>query len=172
MNRVLWLLAALSLAAPARALSTTVQIPGTDVTFDLPAGFVRMPDDIRKLKYARGTPPQVVYSTPGPSWAVNIAFALSPRPLPGGHVQAFQQQAERTFKAVPGVQWVGSDCRTVAGRQWCSVRFWIPGLDAPIYNDLRSTLVGGKLLLVTANASKARYPQDKAQLKAALDSLR
>lgn len=170
MNRLLFPAAALLLSSAALAARLTV--PGTDVSLDLPAGFQPMPRDIIALKYSRGTPPAHVYSTPGPSYAVNIAFALRDVALPGGSLAPAQAALERSITGTPGFRWVSRGVEKVAGREWIVLRFWVNGLDTPIYNHLRVTRQGDKTLLVTANVTKKLYPQYAARLDVAMKSLR
>lgn len=148
-----------------------VAIPGTDVTVEVPVGFVRMPADILKLKYSRGRPPALVYSTPGPHWEVNVAFDRREVQVPGGLPQV-QAALEASVRPVPGFRWVSHGIRTVNGRDWVVLQFWANGLDTPIFNDLRALGVPGGVLIVSANVTKAQYPKYAAILGAALDSLR
>lgn len=165
------LLAPLLLLSTAQSLSTRVKVPNTNVSFELPSGFVPMPADILKLKYSRGTPPAQVYSTPGPSWAVNIAFDRRNVKLPSGGLAELQKALESSITGASGFRWEKHGIQKLNGRDWIVLQFWVDGLDTPIYNDLRATPDQGGLLLVTANVTKALYPQYAKSLKAALDSL-
>lgn len=149
-----------------------VGLAGTTLSMDVPADFVKMPQDVIDLKYSRGRPPGTVYSTPGPSWAVNIAFdkrdvAVSPTQL-----KDVRASLERSVAGVPGFRWVSRGVRQIGGRDWVVMQFWVQGLDTTLYNDLRATSDGGKLLLVTANVTKELYPKYGKALGAALDSLK
>ena len=167
------LLPAAALLLASQAADTRVTVRGTGVSLALPAGFVPMPADVIALKYSRGgTPPAYVYSTPGPSWAVNIAFAVRDVELPPGDLAPVQAVLERSVQGTPGFRWVGRGIERVSGRDWIVLRFWVDGLDQPIYNHLRATREGKKTLLVTANVTKALYPKYAAGLDAAMKSLR
>ncbi|WP_216323194.1 hypothetical protein [Deinococcus aestuarii] len=171
MNVLLPGLAALLLAS--QAADTRVTVPGTGVSLALPAGFVPMPPEVVALKYSRGgTPPTSVYSTPGPSWAVNIAFAVRDVQLPPGDLSPAQAALERSVQGTPGFRWVKHGIERVSGRDWIVLQFWVNGLDQPIYNHLRATREGKKTLLVTANVTKTLYPKYAAQLDAAMKSLK
>ena len=155
------------------ALSARVTVPGTSVSLTVPEGFVPMPADILALKYSRGgNPPTAVYSTPGPSWAVNIAFALRDVQLPPCSLAPAQAALEKSVQATPGFRWVKHGIERVGGREWVVLKFWVDGLDTPIYNDLRATREGNKTLLVTANVTKELYPKYAKTLDAAMGSLR
>lgn len=155
------------------ALSARVKVPGTSVSINVPAGFVPMPAEILALKYARGAqPPTQVYSTPGPSWAVNIAFALQKRALPAGDLSPVRLSLESGIEKLPGFRWVRHDVQNIAGRDWIVLQFWVDGLDTPIYNHLRVSREGNQTLLVTANVTKALYPKYAATLDAAMQSLK
>lgn len=154
------------------ALAARVAVPGADVSVELPAGFRPMPKDIIDLKYSRGTPPTHVYSSPGPSWAVNIAFALRPAALPPGPLTTAQKALEGSIENTPGFRWVARGTERAGGREWIVLRFWVQGLDGPIYNHLRVTRQGQKTLLVTANVTQKLYPRFSAQLDAAMKSLK
>ncbi|WP_235692785.1 hypothetical protein [Deinococcus aquaedulcis] len=169
MRRVLTVLLLAAVLSPAQA--APVEVPGTGVRFTVPQGFVKMPPDILKLKYARGTPPAAVYSTPGPSWAVNIAFAVRRVEVPGD-MTVLKSLLERSVQGVPGFRWDSRGIKTLGTRSWVVLRFWVQGADGPIYNDLRATPVPGGLLIVTANAAKSQYPKYVKVLGTALDSLR
>ncbi|MVN85252.1 hypothetical protein GO986_00510 [Deinococcus sp. HMF7620] len=169
MRRVLPALLLTVLSVSAHAAPVTV--PGTNVQFTVPAGFVKMPPDILKLKYSRGTPPAAVYSTPGPHWDVNIAFAVRRAQVPAD-LGELQSVLERSVQGAPGFRWESHSVQKLGERSWVVLRFWVSGLDTPIYNDLRAVPVPGGLLIVTANATKAQYPKYLKPLTAALDSLR
>ncbi|WP_161880981.1 hypothetical protein [Deinococcus alpinitundrae] len=155
------------------AAAERVRVPGTDLSIDLPVGFIAMPPDVVASKYARTTtPPTQVYSTPGPHWEVNIAFAMRDVRLPDGDLNPTRTALEGPLKNVPGFRWVKHDVETVAGREWIVLQFWVNGLDTPIYNDLRVTRQGDKTLLVTANVTKALYGPYAARLGAAMQSLK
>lgn len=155
------------------ALGARVTVPGTRVSLAVPEGFVPMPADILALKYSRGgNPPNTVYSTPGPSWAVNIAFALRDVKLPPGSLAPAQAALGRSVEATPGFRWVKHGIERVGNREWIVLKFWVDGLDQPIYNDLRATREGEKTLIVTANVTKTLYPKYAKTLDTAMGSLR
>ncbi|MEF2278595.1 hypothetical protein V3W47_09810 [Deinococcus sp. YIM 134068] len=155
------------------ALGARVTVPGTSVSLAVPEGFVPMPADILALKYSRGgNPPSSVYSTPGPSWAVNIAFSLRDVRLPPGSLTPAQAALERSVQATPGFRWVKRGIERVGNREWIVLKFWVNGLDQPIYNDLRATREGEGTLIVSANVTKTLYPKYVKSLDAAMSSLR
>lgn len=155
------------------AAAERVRVPGTDLSIDLPTGFIVMPPGVIASKYSRtAAPPTQVYSTPGPHWEVNIAFALRNVRLPDGDLNPARTALEGPLKNVPGFRWVRHDVQTVAGREWIVLQFWVNGLDTPIYNDLRVTRQGDKTLLVTANVTKVLYGSYAARLGAAMQSLK
>ncbi len=159
------------LGLPAGASRVTV--PGTTVSVDVPSGFVPMPKSVIDSKYSRGSaPPTAVYSTPGPSWDVNIAFALRDQALPTGDLAPVQAALERSIAPTPGLRWVSRRIVRSGGREWVDLQFWVKGLDTEIYNHLRVTREGQKTLLVTANMTKAQYPKYARQLDAAMNGLK
>jgi hypothetical protein len=165
------LLGLLLLAPPPVAARVTV--PGTTVSLNVPAGFIPMPAEVLKLKYSRGgLPPTQVYSTPGPHWEVNIAFALRNVALPKSDLLAVQKSLENSVSGTPGFRWVAHGIERVGGRDWIVLQFWVDGLDTPIYNHLRVSAEGQKTLLVTANVTKKLYAKYAPQLDAAMKSLK
>ncbi|GBF05646.1 hypothetical protein DAERI_050155 [Deinococcus aerius] len=167
------LLPGVALLLLSTATETRLTVPGTSVSLALPAGFAPMPADVIALKYSRGgKPPTQVYSTPGPSYAVNIAFALRDVKLPAGSLAPAQTSIERSIAGTPGLRWLERGVKRVGDREWIVLRFWVDGLDQPIYNHLRVTREGDKTLLVTANVTKTLYPQYAAKLDAAMNSLK
>lgn len=165
------LLAALLTGLPTSAARVTV--PGTTVSVDVPAGFVPMPKSVIDSKYSRGSaPPTAVYSTHGPHWDVNIAFALRDQPLPAGDLAPVQAALERSIAPTPGLRWVGRRVVKSGGREWIDLQFWVRGLDTEIYNHLRVTRQGQKMLLVTTNMTKAQYLKYGAHLDATMNGLK
>lgn len=165
-----FLIAALLLGLPASAARVTV--PGTTVSVDVPSGFVPMPQSVIDSKYSRGSaPPTAVYSTPGPHWDVNIAFALRNQALPAGDLAPVQAALERSIAPTPGLRWVSRRIVNSSGREWIDLQSWVKGLDTEIYNHLRVTREGQKTLLVTANMTKAQYPKYARQLDDAMNGL-
>lgn len=92
--------------------------------------------------------------------------------LPPGSLAPAQAALERSIQGTPGFRWVGRGIERVGNRDWIVLRFWVDGLDQPIYNHLRATREGDKTLLVTANVTKTLYPQYAAKLDAAMKSLK
>lgn len=161
------------LLCPSLVLAARVTIPGTTVTLAVPKGFVAMPKTVIASKYARGgKPPSVVYSTPGPKWSVNIAFALRNAALPAGSLAPVQAGLERSIRSAPGFRWVRHGIVKSGGREWIDLQFWVNGIDTPIYNHLRLTRQGRKTLIVTANVTKALYPQYGRTLDNAMNGLK
>ncbi|WP_425147163.1 hypothetical protein [Deinococcus sp.] len=166
-------LTALALLLPGSALGERLTVPGTSVSVDVPAGFVPMPKSVIDSKYSRGgLPPTAVYSTPGPHWEVNIAFALRNTALPAGDLAPVQAGLERSITATPGFRWVKRGIVKSGGRDWIDLEFWVDGIDTPIYNHLRVTREGQKTLLVTGNVTKALYPKYGAVIDAAMNGLK
>ena len=170
MNRILLPLFALLLPSLAQALH--VRIPQTSVSVDVPADFILMPASVIASKYARGTPPSTVYSSPGPNWAANIAFALRAQALPPGSLRNVEAGVEKSLEGAPGLRWVKRGVVNVGGREWIALQFWVDGLDAPIYNHLRITREGKGTLLVTANVSQAAFAKYGPELDAAMNGLK
>ena len=161
----------LTLASPALAARTTVS--GTSLSIELPGDFVPMTSEAIATKYGRGGQrPSTVYSTPGPNYSVNIAFRLAEQALTPKQLPEVKPVLEKAIQATPGFRWVSRGFTKLAGREWIVLRFWVDGLDAPIYNDMRVTSEGGKLLIVTANSSTSAYSKYSAKLSAALLSLK
>ncbi len=167
---------ALLLASPAlfqTAQAARVTIPATTVSLEVPAGFVAMPKSVIDSKYSRGgNPPSTVYSTPGPHWDVNIAFALRNTPLPAGNLAPVQAGLERSIQATPGFRWVKHGIVKSGKREWIDLQFWVNGVDTPIYNHLRLTREGRKTLIVTANVTRAQYAKYGRTLDNAMNGLK
>jgi hypothetical protein len=164
------LAAALTLISP--ALAARVTVPGTSISVAVPAGFAPMPASVIASKYARGTPPSSVYSTPGPGWEANIAFALSNQSLPAGSLASVQTELERSIQGAPGFKWVKHGVVKSGGREWVDLQFWVSAPDTTIYNHLRVTREGQKTLYVTANVTKRLYSKYGAALDAAMNGLK
>lgn len=166
-------LALLALLLIPSGLAARITVPGTDVSIELPAAFVQMPRDVLEAKYLRGgQPPTQVYSTPGPNWDVNIAFALRGSPLPAGDLNPARLALEKSVQATPGFRWVKHGTEKVGGREWIVLQFWVNGIDTPIYNHLRVTRQGRKTLLVSANMTKAQYPKWAKVLDQTMQSMK
>jgi hypothetical protein len=171
-KRLCFALLSLLLLAPP-PLAERVTVPGTTVSINVPTGFIPMPPDVLQLKYSRGgLPPAQVYSTPGPNWEVNIAFALRNVALPKSDLLSVQKSLENSVNKTPGFRWVKRGIERVGGRDWIVLRFWVNGLDTPIYNHLRVSAEGQQTLLVTANVTKKLYAKYAPQLDAAMQSLK
>ena len=162
-----------ALLLTASALATRITIPGTTVSLDVPAGFVNMPQSVIDSKYSRGgNPPSTVYSTPGPHWAVNIAFAIRNTALPAGNLAPVQAGLERSLQGTPGFRWVSHGIVKSGSAEWIDLQFWVDGIDTPIYNHLRVTRQGQKTLIVTANVTKALYGRYGQTLDVAMNGLK
>ncbi|WP_424949260.1 hypothetical protein [Deinococcus sp.] len=168
-----FLLALAALLPVSVARAARVTIPGTTVSLEVPAGFVAMPPDVIASKYSRGgNPPSTVYSTPGPHWDVNIAFALRNTALPAGSLAPVQAGLERSITDTPGFRWVSHGIVNAGSRDWIDLQFWVNGADTPIYNHLRVTREGQKTLIVTANATKEQYGKYGKTLDDAMNGLK
>ena len=166
-----FLLTALLLGPPAGASRVTV--PGTTVSVDVPRGFVPMPTSVVNSIYSRGSAEGlIVYSTPGPNWDVNIAFALRNQALPAGDLGPVQATMERTIAPTPGLRWVKRGIVKSGGREWIDLQFWVKPFATESYNHLRVTRQGHKTLVVTAIMTKDQYSRYGSQLDAAMNGLK
>ena len=118
------LIPALSLLLGA-AQAERVKLAGTGLSLEVPAGFAKMPQDVIDLKYSRGRPPGTVYSTPGPNWAVNIAFDRRDVAVKPGELKEIQGVLEKSVQGVAGFRWVKRDLQTISGRPWVVMQFWV-----------------------------------------------
>ena len=155
------------------ASASRVTVPGTTVSVDVPAGFVPMPKSVIDTIYSRGSSQGLtVYSTPGPDWDVNIAFALRDQTLPAGNLAPVQATMERTIAPTPGLRWVKRGVVRSGGREWIDLQFWVKPFATESYNHVRVTRQGQKTLVVTAIMTKAQYSRYGARLDAALNGLK
>ena len=83
-----------------------------------------------------------------------------------------QAALERSIAPTPGLRWVGRRVVKSGGREWIDLQFWVRGLDTEIYNHLRVTRQGQKMLLVTTNMTKAQYLKYGAHLDATMNGLK
>ncbi len=132
-----------------------------------------MPQSVIDSKYSRGSsPPSAVYSTPGPHWEVNIAFAIRNTALPAGDLAPVQASLERSVQGTPGFRWVSHGIVKSGSAEWIDLQFWVDGIDTPIYNHLRVTRQGQKTLIVTANVTKKLYARYGQTLDVAMNGLK
>ncbi len=103
---------------------------------------------------------------------MNIAFAIRNTALPAGDLAPVQASLERSVQGTPGFRWVSHGIVRSGTAEWIDLRFWVDGIDTPIYNHLRVTRQGQKTLIVTANVTKALCGRYGKTLDSAMNGLR
>ncbi len=153
------------------ALAARVTVPGTTLSLEVPPGFAPMTADVIALKYPRGVPPRLVYTTP--DTRVNIAFELRDATLPAGQLKAFGAYMKAFIASnLRVLSWERNGLRALGGRDWYELAFTFQAADQPVYDRILITSEQGRALVVTANATVTALPQHRGALDAALNSIR
>ena len=153
------------------ALATRVTVPGTTLSLEVPSGFTRMTADMIALKYSRGVPPRMVYTTADSR--VNIAFELRDSKLPAARLGEFGVfMKDFIGKNIKVLKWEGSGPRSLGGRAWYELAFTFQATDQPVYDRLLITSEQGRALVVTVNATTQDLPKYRPVLDQAINSLR
>lgn len=148
-----------------------VSLANGRVSFELPAGFRAMTDEMIRFKYPRGNPPTYVYANEKLNVSVAITFspqALSPRQLP-----ELKSAMEQTLpRMVPGLKWLAREIVEINGTPWVHFELTSHAIDTDIHNHMYMTSLDGKLLGFNFNSTIGQYEKYKDALAQSRNSIR
>lgn len=144
---------------------------GGRVSFDVPTGFQQLTPQEVARKYPAATSPMQVYATD--LHGVSIAYGATVHALrPDQLAEAKDALANSMSSTRSDLQWVSKDVVTINGTRWVHLEFISQAIDSKIHNHLLATSVDGKMVMITFNATVAKYASYKAALDRTRASLR
>jgi hypothetical protein len=158
------LLASLVLISSAHAQEKVV-FANDKVSFVLPVGFSRMPQEIVDKKYPRGSTPEYVFSNE--KTTVSIAAGYTPNSnLTFEQLPQFKEFMEKTFERnVPGLQWITRGFKEINEIQWIHLEFQSHAIDTEIRNIILMTALDNGLVMFNFNSTVGDYEFYKAALE-------
>ena len=139
------------------------------VQFLRPEQFSVMSDQLRRTKYPAKGAPQIVFTNEATS--VNVALNHTEDKVRIRELPRFARQMQSALKP-SATEWLGTQQRTIAGRQWVTFEFRSAAIDTQIRNLLACTSLDNRLLLLSFNTTVQEEPEWWPVGAAIIDSLR
>lgn len=152
------------------AMAGSVGVPGTNVSFDPPAGFELLSDEVMDIKYNKGQRPETAYGNS--TAATSIAFDLRDIPILSSQLDGLREVFVRDLgRIIPGVQWIRHETVEMSGHRWVYLEMTSSAIDTDIHNIMLLTSYRGKLLLFNFNSTREEFPRYEQQLRQSIASI-
>lgn len=153
------------------AQATDVTSEDGKISFTVPDDFAPLNDEERSAKYPAGNAPR--YLVGNATRTTNIAYDIKSSKIEYHDLLEFQSILTESFaRAVPNVQFVMNDIRTMNGRQWIYIELTSAAYEADIHNIILVTPYKDDLLMFTFASTKKEFPLLKDALRASIKSIR
>ena len=162
------LLIAAALALP--LIAEPVKVAGTEITFEPPAGFKALSQEMIARKWPSNMAPRFAVGTP--TGKTTVAYDLKPHQVPQDKLGEVQQQFTQMFeRMIPGIAWKKNEIIEHSGQKWLMMELTSNAVDTDIYNIMMMTGYEGKMLVFNFNSTKDDFPQHEAALRKSLSSI-
>lgn len=161
----------LIITAPALICTAEViTIPETSISFNVPADFKPLSQEIIDIKYPSSRAPRYVIGNESAS--TTIAYDLKPYKIPQDKLGEVQKSFTELFsRIIPGIRWKKNEIITKAGTKWLYLEMTSNAIDTDIYNMMLLTGYKDQMVIFNFNSTKEDFPQYEAQLRQSMDSI-
>jgi len=164
------ILSLLLLAFSGLTAADEMQVGATGITFNAPAEFVELSDEIINIKWPHNR---------RPAWAVGnknagttIAYDLKPHDISTAPLDTILEQFKGLFeRIVPGIEWIETDVTTLDDKEWGFMEFTSNAVDTDIHNIMLFTSFEKKMLVFNFNSTKEEFEQYEDELRKAVESI-
>jgi hypothetical protein len=152
------------------ATAATLVVPGSDVSFDAPAGFTQLSAEELQVKYPRERAP--AFAVGNESRGTTIACALQDEDLRLDQLQDAMVGIVSVFEhKLPGMQWKQHIVIRLHEQPWIYLELTSHAADTDIHNVMLMTSLRGKLFLCNFNSTVEEFPQVEAALNRSMQSI-
>lgn len=152
------------------ATAAPIVIPGTEVTFEPPAGFTKLTADELSFKFPRGGGPD--FAVGNDTRATTIACDVRAVALPPDQLQdAMNEMMPAMEKSVPGLQWKQHGIINMHGHPWIYLEMTSQAVDTGIHNVMLLTSLRGGAFVCNFNSTTEEYPRLETALLKSMQSI-
>lgn len=148
-----------------------VRIDRGKITFEVPAGFNQLPQDVVDRKWPAKQAPRFVVGTEGGT--TTIDYDLKPYQLPADKLPEVRKSFTKQFeRVVPGIVWKRNEIVQLAGRKWICFEMTSTAVDTDIHNMTLMTGFEGQMLVFNFNSTREAFPRVEKALRKSMNSIR
>ncbi len=156
---------------PVRA--ETVTLPGTEISFEPPAEFAPLSQEVMDFKWPSNRAPQ--YAIGNETGGTTIAYDLKPQP--NEMTQESLPELQKTFvqvfeRAIPNIEWKKNDTVSIGGQNWLMLEMTSSAIDTDIYNIMLVTDYEGDLAMFNFNSTKEEFPVYEVALRKSIETIK
>ncbi|MEQ1754241.1 MAG: hypothetical protein ABL973_08905 [Micropepsaceae bacterium] len=153
--------------ATASEMKTVSMLDGK-VELSIPAVFLPMSDDMKKIKYSGANPPRDIYTDE--RGTVNIGANIAAYPK-GKSMAEMLSLLSTSMERVRNISsWDHKELRVIGGREYGVLECTVKTLDTEVYNFIYFTRSGDKLIVITTNSTVEKLSEWKAALMESVES--
>lgn len=151
-------------------LAETMTVEGTTVTFEAPADFKPLSEEIIALKWPSHRAPN--YAVGNEAGSTTIAYDYK-ADVTGATLPVLKTQFTAVFdQSIPGIEWIKNEIVMLDGEEWIMFEMTSNAVDTDIHNLLLVTILEDTLLMFNFNSVKHEFPQYEAALRESIESIR
>lgn len=165
------LILVLMIAGMCTAFSEPLKVADTGVTFEPPAEFKKVPQQIVDLKWPNKNAPRFVVGNESAS--TTIAYDLKNNRVPEAQLPLVKEEFTKPFnRVIPGIRWKKSEIIEHSGQKWLYLEMTSNAVDTDIHNIMLVTGYQGKMLIFNFNSTRGDFKRYEAQLRASIKSIK
>ena len=147
-----------------------VTIPETSISFNAPADFKPLSQEIIEIKYPSSRAPRYVIGNESAS--TTIAYDLKPHKIPQDKLGEVQKTFTELFsRIIPGIRWKKNEIITKAETKWLYLEMTSNAIDTDIYNMMLLTGYKDQTVIFNFNSTKEDFPKYETELRKSMESI-
>ncbi len=148
----------------------TVTVEGTTVTFESPAEFVPLSEEIIAYKWPSSHAPH--YAIGNETASTTIAYDYK-TDVAGAGLSDLKEHFTYSFNSAnPGIEWIENEIITLDGQEWLMFEMASNAIDTDIHNILLATILDNKLLIFNFNSVEEDFKKYESALRESIASIR
>jgi hypothetical protein len=161
----------LSVALPGFLRAETIQIDGSNVTFESPDGFTALSDDEISAKFPSENAPK--FAIGNKNRTTIVAYDIKPHAIPTDKLDEVKESFVKLFSLIiPGIEWKEQKLIDLAGRKWIYLEMTSNTTGTNIHNIMLITAYEEKMLVFNFNSTKQDFPELEPALRKSLESIK
>lgn len=160
-----------SIALPFLAHADQIEVNSTGITFDGPADFIELSDEMISRKWPTNQAPQWAVGTE--NGTTTIAYDLKPHDISNAPFDQLLGQFEDLFdRMIPGIEWIESEVITIEGKEWIFMEMTSNAVDTDIHNIMLATSYESEMLVFNFNSTVEEFSKYEAELRESIETIR
>ena len=155
---------------PTLSIADEISITDTGITFDAPADFIKLSDDLISKKWPSNRAPAWAVSTE--TGSTTIAYDLKPNDISNAPFDQLLSTFETMFeRVIPGIEWIDRKVIEIDDKEWIFLEMTSSAIDTDIHNIMLATSYGADMLVFNFNSTVEEFASYEAELRKSIDSI-